>query len=331
MATGADADLLVVADLRVSFFTPAGEVRAVGGLSYRLARGQTLGIVGESGCGKTVAALALLGLIEPPGRVVGGSIRFAGTELTGLREAAWRTFRGRRLAMVFQEPQTALNPVLTIGTQVEEVVLAHRPEARKEARKEARAETLELLRLCGIPGPRDIYVAYPHQLSGGMRQRALIAMALAGRPELLIADEPTSAVDVTVQAQLLELWRGLQQRLGMAVLFISHDLGVISEMADHVLVMYAGRAMETAPAARFFAGPRHPYAAALLATRTRTGTGRRLPAIPGTVPSLVRLPPGCAFANRCPRAQALCCADPPPPVREVASGHLVACHFPKPG
>ena len=295
--------VLAVSDLTVSFDTRDGAVPAVSGVSFRIDAGRTLGLVGESGCGKTVTALAVMGLIDPPGRVAGGDVRLCGASLSGLSESALCEVRGRRMAMVFQEPMTALNPVRRIGDQIAEVALLHDGCGRREAWDGAVA----LLDRVGIPQASRRARDYPHQFSGGMRQRAMIAMALAGRPALLIADEPTTALDVTVQAQVLELLLELQRDRGTAILFISHDLGVVSEIADDVAMMYAGRIVERAPARELFAAPHHPYTAGLLATLPRMGAQpARLPAIGGTVPNLAALPPGCAFHDRCPSAFAAC-------------------------
>ena len=312
---------LEVRDLSVSFASRRGRVRAVAGASWRIERGTTLGVVGESGCGKSVAALAVMGLIEAPGRIDHGAILLRSTDLRLLSEATMQRVRGAEVAMIFQEPMTALNPVMTVGDQVAEVLQLHDNMAHDPAWRAA----TELLDQVGIALPMKRANDYPHQLSGGMRQRVMVAMALAGRPSLLIADEPTTALDVTVQAQILELMLSLQSEYGMAIHFISHDLGVVSEIADEVMVMYAGRVVEQAPAEVLFSEPRHPYTQGLLATRPRIGERRaRLPAIAGSVPDLARLPTGCAFRPRCPRASARCLMRPPP-LETVAEGHRVAC------
>jgi peptide/nickel transport system ATP-binding protein len=316
--------VVTVEDLQTTFHTRVGPVRAVDGVSFTIGRGETLGIVGESGCGKSVTAFSLMRLIEPPGEVTGGAVWLGGENLLALPESRMRELRGSRMAIIFQEPMTAFNPVLTIGYQMDEQIMRHLGVSRRESRE--RAE--EMLALVGIPAPRERYDSYPHQLSGGMRQRAMIAMALSCDPELLIADEPTTALDVTIQGQILELIQGLQERLSMAVQFISHDLGVISEIADRVLVMYAGRSCEVAPAASLLTAPRHPYTAALLESIPRFGQRvARLPAIEGSVPSLYELPQGCAFQSRCPNASQRCRAAQPPLV-PVGSGHSVACFHP---
>ena len=314
--------VLDVRDLTVEFRTRRGPLTAVDGVGFHVGSGRCLGIVGESGCGKSVTALAVMGLIDPPGRIVGGSIHFRGENLLALDEDALLEIRGAELAMIFQEPMTSLNPVMTVGDQVAEALVLHDGLGPREAEGGA----VELLRRVGIPTPERRARDYPHQLSGGMRQRVMIAMALACRPALLIADEPTTALDVTVQAQILELILELQESDGMAVLFISHDLGVISEIADEVAVMYAGSIVEHAPSEALLAGPRHPYTCGLLATLPRLEANeRRLPMIPGAVPDLGALPRGCAFQDRCPHAGADC-RDAPPVLEIVAPDHRVACH-----
>jgi peptide/nickel transport system ATP-binding protein len=317
----AAAPLLAVENLSVRFPVPGGEASVVAGVSYSIAAGRTLGVVGESGCGKSMTALALLGLVPSPGRV-SGSVRFAGAELIDQSEAEWERFRGARAAMIFQEPMTALNPVITIGDQIAEALELHEGLPRRAALERA----VELLAEVGIPSPRERAKSYPHQLSGGMRQRGMIAMALACQPALLIADEPTTALDVTIQAQILELMAELQDRVGMAIQLISHNLGVVSEIADDITVMYAGRIVERATAAALFAGPLHPYTIGLIATLP--SIERRvalLPVIPGGVPDPRRaVSAGCRFADRCPRAIAACRAAEPP-LAELSPGHFVAC------
>ncbi len=299
-------------------------MRAVDGISYQIKRGQTLGIVGESGCGKSVTSYSIMGLIEPPGKVTGGQVRVDGQDLLQLSEPDMENIRGRRVAMIFQEPMTAFNPVLTIGYQMDEQILRHLRVSRSEAKERA----IEMLRVVGIPAPEQRYTNYPHQLSGGMRQRAMIAMALSCNPDFLIADEPTTALDVTIQAQILELIRELQQKYNMAVQFITHDLGVISEVADRVLVMYAGRACEMANTQEIFRQPRHPYTHALIHSIPKMDeTHRRLPTIEGTVPSPFAYPLGCHFQNRCPYASEECRASKPE-MQEVAHDHYVACFHP---
>jgi oligopeptide/dipeptide ABC transporter ATP-binding protein len=320
----APAPALDVRNLSVTFETRQGPLRAVDNISYRIDRGRTLGVVGESGCGKSVSALAVMGLIDPPGEASAGAINLRGTDLSRLPEPMLCGLRGRDVAMIFQEPMTALNPVMTVGDQIAEVLILH----EELTERDARWRTVELLERVGISLPMRRAHEYPHQLSGGMRQRVMIAMALACKPALLIADEPTTALDVTVQAQILELMLELQESVGMAIQFISHDLGVISEIADDVAVMYAGRIVEQAPAERLFEAPRHPYTRGLLATLPRVGARvGRLPAITGAVPDLADLPSGCAFRDRCPNAIADCAARPPR-LGEVAPGHQVACYAP---
>ncbi|MBI4585742.1 MAG: ABC transporter ATP-binding protein [Planctomycetes bacterium] len=314
--------LLQVRSLRTHFFTDAGVVKAVDGLSFSLERGKTLGLVGESGCGKSVTALSILRLVDEPGRIAGGEILFEGKDLLRLTEAEMRHIRGNRIAMIFQEPMTSLNPVFTIGNQIMEVIALHQKAGRKEARERA----LELLRRVKMPAPEQRLGEYPHQLSGGMRQRAMIAMALACSPRLLIADEPTTALDVTIQAQILDLLRELQEELGMAVLLITHDLGVVAEVADRVLVMYASKAAEVASKAELFREPLHPYTRGLFEARParRAAKGEKLRVIPGAVPNPLHFPAGCKFHPRCPIAVPRCQEVEPEP-RELRPGHWVAC------
>ena len=319
--------LLEVTALQTHFGTPDGVVRAVEGLSFTVAAGETLAIVGESGCGKSVTSMSILRLIAtPPGRIA-GSIRFQGRELLTLPETEMRRIRGNEIAMIFQEPMTSLNPVLTIGRQITETLRLH--QQLTAAAAEARA--IETLVLVGIPAPERRVREYPHQLSGGMRQRVMIAMALACNPKLLIADEPTTALDVTIQAQILDLMRGLKQRIGSAIMLITHDLGVVAETAERVVVMYAGRKVEEAPVDALFARPLHPYTRGLMGAVPRLGgaaegAGRaRLAEIPGLVPSLRARIVGCPFAARCGHADALCHTTAPA-IRALAPDHLVACH-----
>jgi peptide/nickel transport system ATP-binding protein len=315
--------LLEVDDLRTHFATDnGGEFRAVDGVSFAVDGGRTLGIVGESGCGKSVTSLTVMGLLPKTGaRVAGGSIRFAGQDLSRLDAEAMSDLRGNRLAMIFQEPMTSLNPAFTIGDQITEGLIRHKGASAADARGQA----IAMLRKVKIPAPERRIDDYPHQLSGGMRQRVMIAMALACGPELLIADEPTTALDVTVQAQILDLLRELQRDLGTAILLISHDMGVIAEMADEVAVMYAGRIVEKAPVERLFAEPQHPYTIGLLGSIPRLdATREHLPAIQGSVPDPMNPPPGCRFNPRCPFADAECRAAAPE-LRDVAAGHAVAC------
>jgi peptide/nickel transport system ATP-binding protein len=303
--------LLQVRDLVVSFATDQGVIRALDGVSFDVPKGKTVGLVGESGSGKSVSALAIMGLIpKPPGRVERGSIQLGGQELTRLGEKELRAIRGRRIGMIFQEPMTSLNPVFTAGDQIVEAVRAHRSVTRRAAR----ARAIELLSRVGIPAPEERVDAYPHQLSGGMRQRVMIAIALAGEPELLIADEPTTALDVTIQAQILDLLSSLQREMAMSVLLITHDLGVVAEHAHEVVVMYAGRVVERSPARALFGEPLHPYTRGLLLSVPShpANAGRtRLPTIPGTVPDLALLPHGCRFQERCEYVHAACKLEEP--------------------
>ncbi|MDP6572456.1 MAG: ABC transporter ATP-binding protein [Rhodospirillales bacterium] len=325
----AASPVIEVRGLEVSFPSPSertGErvLKAADDVSFALRPGEVLGLVGESGCGKSVTALSLLGLVPPPGRITGGSAVFEGADLLALPESTLQGIRGARISMIFQEPMTALNPVFTIGEQVAEVLRAHRRMDRARAWRGA----VEALARVGIADAATRARAYPHEISGGMRQRAMIAMALACGPDVLIADEPTTALDVIVQAQIVDLLLEVQSATGLAVLFISHDLGVISEVADRVMVMYAGRLVEEAPAEALFSGPLHPYTRGLIDTLPGGAPGdatrRRLPAIPGTVPDLRALPQGCRFAERCPLAEDACRAAEPP-LQEGADGRRVAC------
>jgi peptide/nickel transport system ATP-binding protein len=316
--------VISVRDLQTTFHTKVGPIRAVDGISYDIERGKTLGIVGESGCGKSVTSYSLMRLIEHPGEITAGEVYLHGENLLELSDEQMADYRGRRMAMIFQEPMTALNPVLTIGYQMDEQIMRHLSLPRAASRERA----LEMLDMVGIPAPRERYASYPHQLSGGMRQRVMIAMALSCEPDFLIADEPTTALDVTIQGQILELIQRLQQQLHMSVQFITHDLGVISEIADDVLVMYAGTACEMAPTGELIASPRHPYTAALLLSIPQLGRRLdRLPTIEGTVPSLFELPTGCPFQNRCPRVSDECRAARPT-LQTLAPGHQVACFNP---
>jgi oligopeptide/dipeptide ABC transporter ATP-binding protein len=321
------ADLaLEVKDLRTDFRTPSGWVPAVDGVSFTLRKGEVLALVGESGCGKSATALSMLRLIPPRnGRIAGGSVLYEGKDLLELDSEALQRIRGNEIAMIFQEPMTALNPVLTIGYQITEPLRIH----QKLGPREAAARAVEMLRLVNVPDPERRLDAYPHQLSGGMRQRAMIAIALCCNPRILIADEPTTALDVTVQAQILELLTQIRDRLGTAIIMITHDLGVVAETAHRVVVMYAGRKIEEADVEDLFRNPRHPYTQGLLKALPRLAEDgseppRRLHMIEGTVPALGQLPPGCAFAPRCPAATAICRREAPPTV-EIAPGHLAAC------
>ena len=317
---GEAGELLRVEHLSIAFKTDKGSLRAVDDISYSIAPGKTLGLVGESGCGKSTTALALMGLL-PSVAQVSGQAHFLGTDLFTQSEKEWQSVRGNRMAMIFQEPMTALNPVIPIGEQISETLLLHQGLSGRAALERA----IEMLDEVGIASARTRASAYPHQLSGGMRQRAMIAMALACRPSLLIADEPTTALDVTIQAQILELMLELQDRIGMAIQFISHNLGVVSELADDIIVMYAGRIAERAPAASLFAAPRHPYSVGLINTLPNLQHRQsRLPVIPGGMPNLAVPSPGCRFADRCPRVVAQC-REQVPPLVTVAPGHDVAC------
>jgi len=319
---GAPEALLEVRDLRTWFETDRGLFRAVDGISFDVGRGRTVGLVGESGCGKSVTSLSLMGLVpSPPGQVSAQSIRFEGQDLLGLSPQARRMLRGDRMSMVFQEPMTSLNPVHTIGRQIVEAIRAHSDMSAQAAR----ARAIEVLELVRIPSAAQRFDDFPHHLSGGMRQRVMIAMALACEPALLIADEPTTALDVTIQAQILELLRDLQQRLGMAILIITHDLGVIAELVDEVIVMYAGKIVESAPVDALFNDPQHPYTIGLLGSIPRLDVEReRLATIEGSVPSPANQPAGCRFAPRCPFADTTCHTQAPP-LRELGSKHQVAC------
>jgi oligopeptide/dipeptide ABC transporter ATP-binding protein len=320
--------ILEIDNLQTHFFTAAGVVRAVDGVSYSVKSGETLGVVGESGCGKSVTALSVLRLVaNPPGRIVGGAIRFEGTNLLDLTEGEMEAIRGNDISMIFQEPMTSLNPLLTIGRQIGEAMVLHRGLSWREALDEA----AEMLRRVHIPEPERRVHAYPHQLSGGMRQRAMIAMALSCNPKLLIADEPTTALDVTIQAQILDLMRELQQTTGTAIVLITHDMGVVAENADRVVVMYAGHKVEEASADDLFDSPLHPYTKGLLGSVPNLEVAAHLKArrarlneIKGIVPSLANLPQGCAFAPRCRFATEECRAISPP-LEQHRPGHWVAC------
>src|SRR4051812_30681962 len=321
--------LLAVEDLRTYFDLRHGTVKAVDGVGFTLAAHETLAIVGESGCGKSITALSLMRLVpDPPGRIAGGKVELAGVDLLKLDDEAMRRVRGKDIAMIFKEPMTSLNPVLTIGSQIAEAVLLHEKVNSRQAWQKA----VDMLRLTRIPEPEQRAKEYPHQLSGGMRQRAMIAMALACNPKVLIADEPTTALDVTIQAQILDIILDLQRTLGTAVILITHDLGVVAETAQRVIVMYAGRKVEEAPVEELFARPQHPYTHGLMASIPRLplmrgeaeNAGERLQEIPGTVPPLTGLPSGCVFAPRCPYALDICRAQYPA-YEEKRPGHWAAC------
>ena len=323
-----DQAVLQIEDLQTHFFTSVGTVRAVDGVSYSVRSGEILGVVGESGCGKSVSALSILRLVaNPPGRIVGGAVRFEGRNLLDLPEAEMEKIRGNDISMIFQEPMTSLNPLFTVGGQIAESIALHQGLSRKEAWNAA----VEMLRRVYIPEAEKRAHAYPHQLSGGMRQRVMIAMALCCNPKVLIADEPTTALDVTIQAQILDLMRDLQKTFGMAIVLITHDMGVVAENADRVVVMYAGRKVEEAPATDLFDNPGHPYTKGLLGSiphldAVAQGGARRqrLNEIKGLVPSLFDLPPGCSFAPRCAQATERC-REAAPPLEQRRPGHLIAC------
>jgi len=318
------APLLRVENLRTWFHTPTGVAKAVDGVSFSIARGETLGVVGESGCGKSVTALSLLRLVQEPGRIETGShVWFEGRDLLTLDAESMRRVRGNRIAMVFQEPMTALNPVFTVGDQVAEVARVHDGASRKVAWERA----IEMLSLVGIPSPRERATSYPHQLSGGMRQRVLIAMALVMNPALLIADEPTTALDVTIQAQILELLARLQSQFGTAILLITHDLGVVAESASRVVVMYGGQVVEEAPVRALFARAGHPYTNGLMQAMPRLGMYReRLVTIPGSVPPPTAWPSGCRFRDRCPHAWDRCASEAPS-LLALSPEHVARCHL----
>jgi len=320
--------LLDVRDLKTHFFTAEGVSRAVDGVSFQIGKGRTLGLVGESGCGKSVTSLSILRLVPaPPGKIVAGSIHFKGRDLLALSEKDMRTVRGNQISMIFQEPMTSLNPVFTIGDQVAEVFRVHRDLTRRQALDEA----VRMLDLVKIPAARKRLRDYPHQMSGGMRQRVMIAMALACDPDLLIADEPTTALDVTVQAQILELMEDLKKKLHSSILMITHDLGVIAEISDDVAVMYAGLIVEQAPVRALFKRPLHPYTQGLMRSvprRDEIKGGTTLQPIPGTVPSPMRFPEGCRFHPRCPFADERCSAEAPT-LDEQEPGHRARCHYAK--
>ena len=320
---------LDVKDLQTWFYTRQGIVKAVDGVSFNLRKGETLGIVGESGCGKSITALSVMRLVpDPPGRIIGGRVTLDGRDLLDLDEAEMRLVRGNDISMIFQEPMTSLNPVLTIGYQIAEALILHRDMSRQQAL----ARAVEMLDMMRIPEAAQRAREYPHQLSGGMRQRAMIAMALACNPKVLIADEPTTALDVTIQAQILDLIVSLQQELGTAVILITHDLGVVAETTQRIIVMYAGRKVEEADVVPLFSNPMHPYTHGLMASVPRLAimsgadidATERLEEIPGIVPPLNNLPPGCAFAPRCRYADDRCRAEYPP-YREKQPGHWAAC------
>ncbi len=321
-----DQRVLEIRDLKTYFFTYEGVAKAVDGVTYQLAKGEPLGVVGESGCGKSVTALSILRLIPiPPGKIVGGEILFKGKNLIDLPEEEMRKIRGNRISMIFQEPMTSLNPVFTIGNQIQETIKLHQGLSKRESLEKA----IEMLRLVNIPSPERCVNQYPHELSGGMRQRAMIAMSLACNPEILIADEPTTALDVTIQAQILDLLNKLKEELGMDIILITHNLGVIAETVNRVLVMYAGKIVEEAKTKTLFENPQHPYTGGLLKSIPRLGDkvrhGKvRLSEIPGVVPSLYEIPSGCKFSTRCPSVMDIC-KEKEPELKEIEKGHFSAC------
>ena len=319
--------LLEVDSLQAHFRTPDGVNRAVDGVSFQVGEGETLAVVGESGCGKSVTANSILRLIpEPPGKIA-GAVRFRGIDLLQLSDKEMRRVRGNDISMIFQEPMTSLNPVLTVGRQLRETLRLH----QRVSRREADARAVEMLRLVGIPEAKRRLGEYPHQLSGGMRQRVMIAIALSCRPKLLIADEPTTALDVTIQAQILDLMKDLKSKVGAAIILITHDLGIVAEVAERVMVMYAGRKVEEAPVEKLFRTPRHPYTQGLFGAVPKLGSSlaghaTKLAEIPGLVPSLKQRIPGCVFATRCASATDLC-RQSAPALELKAPGHLAACHY----
>ena len=318
--------ILEVRDLKTYFFTDDGVVEAVDGVSFTIKRGEVLGLVGESGCGKSVASLSIMRLIDKPGKIVGGEVIFKGENLLKKTEEEMRKIRGSEIAMIFQEPMTSLNPVFTIGNQIMEAILLHQDLSEEEAEK----RTIELLNLVGIPEPERRFTQYPHELSGGMRQRAMIAMAISCNPDLLISDEATTALDVTIQAQILELMKDLQKKIGMAVLFITHDLALVAEMANNIAVTYTGKIVEYSDARSVFKNPKHPYTYGLLRSVPNLlseETKVELPAIEGMVPSPYRMPQGCHFNPRCPFATEICRKEVPE-LNELEPHHLVRCFHP---
>ncbi|MGC5778143.1 ABC transporter ATP-binding protein [Methylobacterium sp. NFXW15] len=322
-----EAPLLSIESLQVHFRTPEGVNRAVDGVSFAIGAGETLAIVGESGCGKSVTSMSILRLLPEPPAAIAGKIRFQGTNLLDLSDREMRKIRGNDISVIFQEPMTSLNPVLTVGRQIGETLRLHQGLSRAQAEERA----VEMLTLVGIPEPKRRVREYPHQLSGGMRQRVMIAIALACSPKLLIADEPTTALDVTIQAQILDLMRDLKRRVGAAIMLITHDLGVVAEVADRVVVMYAGRKVEEASVVDLFRNPRHPYTRGLMGAVPRLGAAEhgetgRLAEIPGMVPSLKQRIEGCVFAGRCPQVAEIC-RKAAPALEEKGPSHLAACHF----
>ena len=318
-----EAITLSVRDLSTSFFSEKGEVKAVDHVSFDVPHGSIVGLVGESGCGKSMTARSIMKLLKYPGKIVGGEILLEGRDLVPLSERDMSLIRGEEIAMIFQEPMTSLNPVVPVGKQVQEAILQHRKISREEAKK----KVLHMLEMVGISEPEKRYRCYPHELSGGLRQRVMIAMAMICRPKLLIADEPTTALDVTVEAQILELLRELRDTIGTSIILISHNLGVIAQLCDYVYVMYAGQVVEQAPVLELFDNPSHPYTRGLMdSVRSLRRGDERLSTIPGVVPNLLRLPQGCRFAPRCPMAGEGC-RSCPPELEAVSAGHLARCPY----
>jgi len=315
-------NLLEVKNLKTHFYTEDGIVPAVNGVDFNLKPGETLGIVGESGCGKSITSMSIMRLIPtPPGKIVGGEILFEDRDIVKMSEAEIRKIRGNDIAMIFQEPMTSLNPVFTIGSQIMEAIMLH----QKMDKKAAREKCIEMLRLVGIPRADEVVDDYPHQFSGGMRQRAMIAMALSCNPKLLIADEPTTALDVTIQAQIIELMKELKEKLNTAIMLITHDLGVVAEMADHVIVMYAGRIVEDANVIDLFKDPKHPYTIGLMKSKpSLEGSAKRLDVIPGSVPNPLAMPAGCSFHPRCSHAMEVC-KKQVPELTSIGGGRKVRC------
>lgn len=314
-------NLIEFRNLRTNFYTSGGVVKAVNDVSFSIREGETLCVVGESGCGKSVTAMSLMRLVAPPGKIEGGEIIYKGQDLLKLKEREMRQIRGNEISMIFQEPMTSLNPVLKIGEQLVEPILLHRGETKKEARKRA----IDLIELVGIPRAEQIFDAYPHELSGGMRQRIMIAMALTCDPKLLIADEPTTALDVTIQAQILDLMRNIKSEFKTAIMLITHDLGVVAEMADHVVVMYAGKVIEESPVIELFQNPKHPYTQGLLKAKPIINERQeRLYTIPGQVPNPVELGDNCYFNDRCEHCMAIC-TEKQPTLNTYEKGHKASC------
>lgn len=314
--------LLEIKDLKVSFFTPAGEVKAVNGISYSLEPGKVLGIVGESGSGKSVSSYSIIGLVDKPGKIIDGTITFEGKDISKMTKAERQKFAGNDVAMIFQDPMTSLNPVFTIGNQIAESI---RHKYGKVSKEEIKKRSIELLSLVGINEPERRLTQYPHEFSGGMRQRAMIAMALAGSPKVLIADEPTTALDVTIQAQILELLKDIQKKTGMAIVLITHDLGIVADMADDIIVMYGGKIVEQGTVYSIFQNPRHPYTKGLIRSLPDINTkGSKLIPIPGNPIDLLHLPKGCAFAPRCEDCMKVCINHMPDDYKE-ADGHITSC------